>query len=264
MATSPWTIGDFHVIGAASTIVGEQLCEDVGLAAGNRVLDVACGSGNTALAAARRGCAVCGLDLYDKLIERARSRAQAEGFQIDFRTGNAEQLPYDDASFDDVLSTFGVMFAPDQERAASELLRVCKPGGTIALSNWTLESFPGAMFALGAKYGPPRPAGSRAPIEWGTVSGLKRLFGDREMRLIDRVMHIRFLSAEHMIGVFREYFGPMKMLFENAPPEQHALIESELSGLLARYNRATDGTLSVAMTYINVIVRNAFTPERLR
>lgn len=256
-SASPWTIGDFHVIGAANTIVGEVLCEDAGLTAGKRVLDVACGSGNTALAAARRGCTVSGLDLYDKLIERARVRAQAEGFEVDFIAGNCEQLPYGDETFDDVLSTFGVMFAPDQERAAGELLRVCKPGGTIAISNWTLESLPGTMFALGAKYGPPRPAGSHAAIEWGTVPGLKRLFGDREMRLLDRVVHMRFRSVDHMIETFREYFGPMKMLFDNAPEEKHTAIRSELADLLARYNRATDGTLCTAMTYVNVIVKNA-------
>jgi SAM-dependent methyltransferase len=255
-AVSPWTTGDFHVIGATNTIVGEMLCDDLGVSAGRRVLDVACGSGNTALAAARRGSEVCGLDLYDKLIDRAGVRAQAEGFDINFRVGNCEQLPYGDASFDHVVSTFGVMFAPDQERAASELLRVCKPGGSIGLSNWTLESFPGRMFALGAKYGPPRPAGAHAPIEWGTVGGLKRLFGGREIRLLDRVAYMRFLTPEHLIAVFREYFGPMKMLFENAPAENHAAIESELSGLVQSYNRATDGTICVALTYVNVIIRN--------
>ncbi|HKU67498.1 MAG TPA: class I SAM-dependent methyltransferase [Candidatus Baltobacteraceae bacterium] len=252
---SPWTIGDFHVIGAAHTIVGEVLCEDAGLTAGRRVLDAACGSGNTALAAARRGCTVSGLDLYDKLIERARIRAQAEGFEIDFRSGNCEQLPYGDASFDDVLSTFGVMFAPDQQRAAAELLRVCKPGGTIALSNWTLESLPGGMFALGTTYGPPRPAGSHAPIEWGTVPGLRRLFGDREMRLFDRVVYMRFRTIDAMIETFRNYFGPMKMLFDNAPEERHAAIRSDLADLAARYNRATDGTLCAAMSYVNAVIR---------
>lgn len=253
-AVSPWTIGDFHVIGAGHTIVGEALCEDAGLTAGRTVLDVACGSGNTALAAARRGAVVSGLDLYDKLIERARMRAQVEGFDIDFRAGNCEQLPFADASFDYVLSTFGVMFAPDQERAAAELLRVCKPRGTIALSNWTLESLPGAMFALGAKYGPARPAGTHAPIEWGTVPGLRRLFGDREMRLLDRVVYMRFRSVDAMIATFREHFGPMKMLFDAAPAEKREAIERELEEIVLRYNRATDGTLCAAMSYVNALI----------
>lgn len=237
-------------------LVGEILCEDAGLTAGHRVLDVACGSGNTAFAAARRGCTVSGLDLYDRLIERARVRAQAEGFDIDFRTGNCEQLPFDDGSFDYVLSTFGVMFAPDQTRAASELLRVCKRGGTIALSNWTLESLPGAMFALGAKYGPARPAGSHAPIEWGTVPRLRELFGSAvDMRVTDRVVYMRFATVQKMIATFREHFGPMKMLFENATVEQHAAIERELEDMVLRYNRAADSTLSAAMTYVNIVLK---------
>lgn len=255
--TSPWTLGDFHVIGAGQTLVGEVLCEDAGLGAGHRVLDVACGSGNTALAAARRGNTVTGLDLVDSLVERARIRAQAEGFKIDFQSGNCEQLPFEDATFDDVLSTFGVMFAPDQERAASELMRVCKPGGMIALSNWTPESLPGGMFALAAKHGPPRPAGSRLVTEWATVPGLHRLFPHaREMRLIDRVTYMRYVSVEQMIAVFREYFGPAKMLFDSVAPEQRAVVETELRGLVLRYNRATDGTLSAASSYVNVLVRN--------
>ncbi len=252
---SPWTVGDFHVIGVGNTIVGEVLCEDAGLTAGKDVLDVACGSGNTALAAARRGARVSGLDLYDKLIERAKVRAQAEGLQVDFRAGNAEQLPYADASFDFVVSTFGVMFVPNQERAAAELLRVCKPGGTIALTSWTIESFPGGLFALGAKYGPPRPAGTHVPIEWSTVPRLQQLFPECDLRLLDRVCFMRFTTVDEMIDTFREYFGPMKMLFDNAPAEKHPTIKSDLAELTARYNRATDGTVCVAMSYLNVIIR---------
>ncbi len=253
-APSPWSLGDFHVIGAAHTLVGELLCEDCSLGAAHRVLDVACGSGNTALAAARRGNTVTGVDLVDKLIECARMRADAEGFRIDFRTGNAEQLPFEDASFDYVLSTFGVMFAPEQERAANELLRVCKPGGTIGLSNWTLESLAGSMFALSSKYAPP-PAGMRAPIEWGTAPRLKQLFGDRvQMRVVDHHVYSRFPSVDEMITTFRRYFGPMVMLFERVPAEQHAAVEEELRQVIGRYNRATDGTLAAAMTYINVIM----------
>jgi SAM-dependent methyltransferase len=258
-APSPWSLGDFHVIGAAHTIVSELLCEDAGLGAGHRVLDVACGSGNTALAAARRGNRVTGLDLVEKLVERARLRAGAEGFSIDFHTGNCEQLPFEDETFEYVFSTFGVMFAPDQERAANELLRVCKPGGKIALANWTLESMPGAMFALAAKYGPPRPPGSRAPIEWGTVPGLQRLFGGRvsEIRIYDRCVYSRFINVDEMLATFRQYFGPVKMLFDAMPPEQHDAATEEFRQTVLRYNRATDGTLAAAMTYINVILTKA-------
>lgn len=221
------------------------------------MLDVACGSGNTALSAARRGARATGLDLVDKLVERARIRAEAEGFDVGFVTGTAEELPFPDGTFDFVLSTFGVMFAPNQERAASELLRVCKSGGTIGLSNWTLESFPGTLFGIGRKYGPPPPPGAHPPIEWGTVPGLARLFGGsvKEMRLLDRSFRMDFEDFDAWFDTFRNFFGPMKMLFDNLPPEQAPGVRDELREAVTRYNRATDGTLSVAMTYVNVVIR---------
>jgi SAM-dependent methyltransferase len=258
MAPSPWKLGDFHVIGRTHN-AGDALCEDCGLGAEARVLDVACGSGNTALSAARYGARVTGLDLVDKLIERARIRAEAEGFNIDFLTGTAEELPFPDGTFDYVLSTFGVMFAPNQERAASELLRVCKPGGTIGLSNWTLESFPGTLFGIGRKYGPPPPPGTRPPVEWGTVPGLRRLFDGqvKEMRLLDRSFRMDFANFEAWFDTFRNFFGPMKMLFDNLPQEQATVVREELREAVVRYNRATDATLSVAMSYVNVVMRRA-------
>ena len=257
-APSPWKLGDFHVIGRTHN-AGDVLCDDCGLGAEARVLDVACGSGNTALSAARYGARVTGLDLVDKLIERARIRAEAEGFNIEFLTGTAEELPFPDGTFDYVLSTFGVMFAPNQERAASELLRVCKPGGTIGLSNWTPESFPGTMFGIGRKYGPPPPPGARPPIEWGTVPGLQRLFGGkvREMRLLDRSFRTDFANFDAWFDTFRNFFGPMKMLFDNLPQEQAQGVRDELREAVMRYNRATDGTLSVAMCYVNVVMHKA-------
>lgn len=253
---SPWVTGDFHVIGAGMSLPGEMLCDDCDLMSGKRVLDVACGSGNTAMAAARRGCRVSGLDLYDKLIDRAKMRAQAEGFDIDYRVGNAEQLPYEDGEFDAVISTFGVMFAPDQEKAASELLRVCKPGGVIGTSNWTWESFPGQMFALGGKHGPPRPAGFKPPIAWGSVAGAERLFGGRakSIRFYDRAIRMQFETFEAFFETFRTFFGPMKMLFDGLAQERHAEVRDELRELVYRYNRATDATLSIAMSFVNVVV----------
>jgi ubiquinone/menaquinone biosynthesis C-methylase UbiE len=252
---SPWGLGDFHVIGAMHTVVGEILCDDCHLAAGARVLDVACGSGNTALAAARRGANVSGVDLVEKLIQRARVRAHAEGFEIDFRTGNAEQLPYDNDSFDFVLSTFGVMFALDQERAATELLRVCKTGGIIAFSAWTVESFPGSMFGLSAKYGG-APPGMQPPTNWGTMPGLQHMFAGRtrNMRVLDRCTHSHFTSIDEMIRTYKTYFGPMQMLFQRVPLEQHSDLERDIRNLILRYNRAVDGTQTTAMTYINVIM----------
>jgi SAM-dependent methyltransferase len=251
---SPWTLGDFHIIGRMHN-TGDGLCDDCNLRSGARVLDVACGSGNTALSAARHGARVTGLDLFDRLIEHARVRAQAEGFDIDFVVGNAEALPFEEAAFDCVLSTFGVMFAPDQQRAADELLRVCKPGGTIALSNWTLESFPGAMFGVAAKYGPPRP-GQQSPLEWGTAAGLNRLFDRRvrEMRVFDRSFRWHTRDFEEWFAIMRTYFGPLKMLFDNLPEDRATQACEDLASLTERYNRATDGSLAIHMAYVNVVI----------
>jgi len=254
---SPWGLGDFHVIGAGQLLVAEVLCDDVDLTAGNSVLDIACGSGNTALAAARRRNDVTGLDLIESLVERARRRAEAEGFPIKLVTGNAEALPFKDASFDVVLSTFGVMFAPNQQKAADEMLRVCKPGGTIGLANWTPESAPGAMFRLTSQYLPPRP-GATSPIAgWGNVPGLQNLFGDRitGLRLIDRTVRQRFESVDDWIATFREYFGPVRQTFASLDGAQQGQYERALREVITSYNRATDGTLSVAMAYVNVIMQ---------
>jgi SAM-dependent methyltransferase len=255
-AASPWTLGDFHVIGAGQLLVGEVLCDDINLGAGKRVLDVACGSGNTTLAAARRRNSVVGLDLVEALVERARARTVAEGFDVEYVTGNAESLPFADASFDAVLSTFGVMFAPDQERAANELVRVCKPGGTIGLANWTVESLPGAMFALTARYLSP-PTGTRPAIEWGTVPGLLRLFGGKvhSIRVVDRCVRQSFASVDDWVDVFRTYFGPVKRVFDTLDPERATQYEVELRETVRRYNRATDGTLTTAMSYVNAIAQ---------
>jgi ubiquinone/menaquinone biosynthesis C-methylase UbiE len=251
---SPWTLGDFHVIGRMHN-TGDALCDDCDVHAGSHVLDVACGSGNTALSAARRGANVKGLDLVDKLVERARVRAQAEGFDIEFRTGNAEELPYEDATFDYVLSTFGVMFAPDQQRAANELLRVCKPGGKIGLSNWTLESFPGTMFGIAAKYAPPNPQ-PHIPLEWGTASGINRLFAGHasRIRLLDRSFRWCVRDFDEWFGIMRTYFGPVKTLFDNLPEDRAALVRAELADATARYNRRLDDTLAIQMSYVNVII----------
>lgn len=253
--TTPWKRGDFHVIGAAQTMVGEVLCEEAGVGPAQRLLDIACGSGNTALAAARRGASVVGIDIVDALIERARARANSEGFEIDFRTGNAEELPFDDEKFDVVLSTFGIMFAPDQQRAAAEALRVCKHGGMLAFSSWTPESMPGTMFALSSKYAPP-PPGMQPPVNWGTVPGLQRLFGDRveRIRLNDHFTYARAESPEELLATFKRYFGPIVMMYERVPAEQHGAVDDDFTQIYKRFNRATDGTLRAAMAYVNVVM----------
>ena len=250
---SPWKVGDFHVIGRTHTT--DALCEDCDISAGARVVDVACGSGNTALAAARFGATVSGIDVAEHLIERARKRADAETFDIDFRVGDAQHLPYDDETFDYVLSTFGVIFAPDQRRAADELLRVCKPNGIIGLSVWPPESLPGMQWALAARYGPP-PPGPHSPIEWGTMKGLRRLFGGRvrRMRVIDRSFRARARNVDEWFDMMRTYLGPAKILFDNLPHEHIAVARDEFKELAERFNRATDGTLAVHMGYVNVVI----------
>jgi ubiquinone/menaquinone biosynthesis C-methylase UbiE len=228
------------------------------LGAGHTVLDVACGSGNTALSAARRRNTVTGIDIVENLIERAKARAKAEGLAVEFLSASAEELPFADASFDYVLSTFGVMFAPDQQRAADELLRVCKPGGTIGLANWTLESFPGAVFRLTAQYMPPSP-GTRSPMEWGTVPGLQRLFRTRvtDMRLTDRSIRMRFVSIDAWFETYMNYFGPVNTAYNALDESKRRAYEKDLREAAARYNRAADGSASLAMTYVNVIMQRS-------
>lgn len=176
---------------------------------------------------------------------------------MEFVTGTAEQLPFADASFDYVLSTFGVMFAPDQQKAADELLRVCRPGGTIGLANWTLESLPGAMFRISTPYMPSPPPGPHPPIEWGTIPGLQRLFGDRvnHVQLYDRVTRSRFASIDHWFSTFRDYFGPVHTLYHSLDETKREAYQREMCDAALRYNRAYDGTLSLAMSYVNVVMK---------
>lgn len=258
-ASTPWKLGDFHVIGAQITQAGDALCESAGIVPGSRVLDIACGSGNTALSAARRNAVVDGIDIVEALIERAKVRAQAEGFDITFQTGDALALPYADQTFDAVVSTFGIMFAPDQERAADEALRVCKPGGTLAFASWVPESMPGAMFALAGKYSPPRQGAP--PIAWGTLAGLERLFGGkvRDMRIYDRITYAHAADAAAMLDAFKQYFGPMVMLYQNAPQDRHAQIDEEFKAVYDRYNRSAGGTLRTAMHYVEAVMTKGTT-----
>ena len=249
-----WSAGDFHLIGVGQLIVGEILCEEVGLTAGARVLDVACGSGNTSLAAARRMARVSGLDIVPARLERAHRRAEAEGLELDLREGDAQALPYADASFDVVLSTFGAMFAPDQERTASELLRVCRPGGVVGMANWTPTSFVGDIFRLTARFVPP-PVATRAAVEWGSGERLRELFGDRvaSLRLSEHCWRHRFESAEQWVDVFRRWYGPTVRAFAALDEARAKDYAAELVALVHRYNRATDGTVLAAYDYLNVI-----------
>lgn len=251
-----WAAGDFSVVALAIMPAAEALVASADPHAGQRVLDVACGSGNVALVAARRYCEVTGLDYVPSLLERARARAAAEGTPIRFVEGDAQALPFDDDSFDFVLSTFGVMFAPDQERAASELVRVCRPGGTIGLASWTPEGAIGDFFRLVSRYTPPPPAGLKPPVRWGTRAGLAELFGERvtASRAESRIVTEYFHSVDHAVDVFRRFFGPTVRAFEALDEDGRRALAGDMAELFARENRAHDGTLALPLEYLETIL----------
>lgn len=249
-----WGSGDYAVVGTTLQIVGETLCEAVDLRSGQRVLDVAAGNGNATLAAARRFAEVVSTDYVPALLERAAERAKAERLPVTFRQADAEALPFDDASFDVVLSTFGVMFTPDQPQAARELLRVCRPGGKIGLANWTPESFIGQLFKTIGKHVPP-PAGVKSPALWGSRSHLAGLFGpSASIAATDRQFTFRYRSPQHWLEVFGTYYGPVFKALGALEGERREALENDLRALLDGFNEATDGTLVVPSGYLEVIV----------
>ncbi len=249
-----WSTGDYTRIGNPLVIMGEQLCEAVDVRSGQKVLDVATGSGNTALSAARRFCETTGIDYVPELIEYARQRAAVEGMDITFEVGDAEDLPYLDASFDVVLSTLGVMFAPDQEKAASELLRVCRSEGRIGLANWTPDSFIGNMVRTVGKHFPP-PPGIKPPFLWGTEKRLRELLGAGVSSLdTTRCTYMfRYPSAGHFIEYFRSYYGPMNKAFEALDPDGREALESDLRELIADWNVSGDETAVLPSDYLEVV-----------
>jgi ubiquinone/menaquinone biosynthesis C-methylase UbiE len=250
-----WSSGDYAVVGVTLQIVGETLCEALDLHAGRKVLDVAAGNGNASLAAARRSCDVTSTDYVPSLLTRGEVRAAADGLKIAFREADAEALPFADDSFDAVVSTFGVMFAPNQDQAAAEMLRVCKPGGQIGLANWTPEGFVGQMFKVLGKYLPP-PAGTQPPMRWGTRAGLTEMFGAgaSAIRAEPRNMNFRYLSGEHCVEIFKTYYGPMLKAFAALEASKQESLKSDLLDLIARMNRAKDGTMIVPSEYMEVVI----------
>jgi SAM-dependent methyltransferase len=250
-----WSTGNYAVVGTTLQIVGENLCEALDLRAGSRVLDVAAGNGNATLAAARRYCDVTSTDYVSSLLDAGRARAEAEGLPVQFQEADAEALPFPDASFDVVMSTFGVMFTPNQEKAASELARVCKPGGTIGLANWTPESFIGQVFKTIGKYIPP-PQGVKSPALWGTKERLAELFGERAWDIIatSREFTFRYRSPAHWVEVFRTYYGPMNKAFAALEGERQAAFMHDLAALIDSRNRSGDGTLVLPSEYLEVVI----------
>jgi SAM-dependent methyltransferase len=250
-----WSSGDYAVVGTTLQIVGEELCEALDIRSGERVLDVAAGNGNVTLAAARRWCDVVATDYVPALLDRAMARAKAEHLDIEIQQADAEALPFADASFDVVVSTFGIMFTPDQERAATEMARVCRPGGKMGLANWTPQGFIGQVFKTLGGYLPP-PAGVKSPALCGTRERLSELFGASAASITaePRDFVFRYRSPAHFLDVFKTYYGPvLKALAALDEPRRKALL-ADLETLIARFNRAKDGTMVVPSQYLEAVI----------
>ena len=251
-----WSAGDYAVVGTTLQIVGETLCEALDLRAGERVLDVAAGNGNATLAAARRWCDVVSTDYVGALLARGEARASAEGLAVQFQEADAENLPYADGSFDVVLSTFGVMFTPNQERAASEMARVCKSGGKIGLANWTPSGFIGELFKLMGRYIPP-PAGVKSPSLWGTEERLRELFGDRiaTLETVRKNFVFRYRTPQHWLDTFRTYYGPVQKAFNAVGAAREEALAADLIRLVQQFNRAGDSAMVLPSEYLEVVIR---------
>ena len=248
-----WSSGDYAVVGTTLQIVGEQLCEALDLRPGSKVLDVAAGNGNATLAAARRWCDVTSTDYVPALLERGRERATAEHLPVEFREADAEALPFADASFDVVMSTFGVMFTPDQDKAAAELMRVCKPRGKVALANWTPQGFIGQLFKTLGKH-LPAPAGVKSAALWGTQARLNEMFAGADVDAQARMFVFRYKSPEHFLDVFRTYYGPMHKAFGALDAERQKALAADLIALVGEFNRADDGSMAVHSEYLEVLI----------
>jgi len=252
-----WASGDFAVVGTTLQIVGESLAEAVDIRAGERVLDVAAGNGNATLAAARRFADVMSTDYVPTLLDKGRERARAEGLVVQFQTADVENLPFADASFDVVLSTFGAMFAPDHARTASEMMRVLRPGGRLGLANWTPGGFIGRLFKVIGAHLPP-PAGLQSPALWGTSAHLATLFPQAsDIACEARFFKFRYRSPAHWIQVFRDYYGPTHKAFAALDAVRGAALEADIVALLTELNDGGPDSLVVPGEYLEVVVTKA-------
>jgi ubiquinone/menaquinone biosynthesis C-methylase UbiE len=251
-----WSAGDYAMIGTTLQIVGERLCEAVDMRAGSSVLDVAAGNGNATLAAAHRFAHVTSTDYVGALLERGKERAAAERLSVNFQEADAEALPFADGSFDVALSTFGVMFTPNQEKAAAELARVVRKGGKIGLANWTPDGFIGQLLKTVGKYTPP-PAGIKPPTLWGTASRLGELFQEHEINTSEQAFTFRYESPEHWLQVFRTYYGPTNRAFAALDAENAAALEADILDLLEKSNWGGSGSLVIPGNYLEVVITKA-------
>jgi SAM-dependent methyltransferase len=248
-----WASGDYAVIGTTLQIVGESLCEAVDVTAGSQVLDVAAGNGNASLAAARRGAHVTATDYVDHLLERAARRADAEGLPVVTQVADAEDLPFEDGAFDATVSTFGVMFTPNHDQAASELLRVTRPGGRIGLANWTPEGFIGSLFKIVGQHVPP-PAGVPSPLAWGSDARLAELLGDGADVAIERKhFTFRYRSADHMFDTFTTYYGPLVRAWAALDEDGQTSLRSQLVALIGEHDRHDGTAIAVPSEYVEVV-----------
>jgi ubiquinone/menaquinone biosynthesis C-methylase UbiE len=250
-----WGSGDYGRIGITLQITGEELCEAMDIRSGQSVLDVAAGNGNASLAAARRFCKVVSTDYVPSLLDQSRTRAAAENLAVDYREADAEALPFADASFDNVVSTFGVMFAPNQGEAASELIRVCRKGGKIGLANWTPDGFIGQLLKTVGRHVPP-PAGVSSPTAWGTEAFLEEHFSSRVSRVdaTIRQFNFRYHSPEHWLDVFGTYYGPVLKAFEALGEAARQSLRQDLERLVERHNRADDDSMVVPSDYLEIVI----------
>lgn len=252
-----WSSGDFVMIANRIVLSSELLADAADLRAGWRVLDVACGTGNAAIAAARSGAEVVGVDYVPQLLENARVRAGAEGLDIQFRVGDAQSLPVDDDSFDAALSVFGSMFAPDHQRTAQEIVRAVRPGGTVGLASWTPDGFIGEMFRVVSRHVPP-PAGVASPLLWGTRAHLRDLFGDAiaQDESVEQTCTFRFSSPEAFVSYFRRWYGPTLKAFEALAPADRDQLAAELADLARRWDRyrGREGAIALPSTYLQSVI----------
>ncbi|MEX0929385.1 MAG: methyltransferase domain-containing protein [Balneolales bacterium] len=252
-----WSKGDFNEIARQNVLMAESLCQYVDPLPGQKVLDIACGSGTAALVAARRYCEVTGIDYVPELIKRATKRAEASGLKANFRIADAQELPFPDDSFDVVLSVYGVQFAPDQEKAASEMLRVCRPGGKIGLASPIPEGWSGDFFCINARYFTP-PPGIKPPLRWGTDTGLNQLLGQRTESIESKKQKTLqyYLSVEHALNVFSTWFGPTLQALEKLDEKQQENLLNDLNEVFNCYNRSTNGTAIIENRYLQSIAYN--------